>query len=74
MKTRLGLPLQVTYPTGLEGPPGSAAVKLRGVIRSCLHSRPQQRPSASQVQVQLHGVIMQQHWSTDLNDAAAADR
>ncbi|KAL3148088.1 Serine/threonine-protein kinase stk11 [Trebouxia sp. C0009 RCD-2024] len=58
---------------GLAGLPGSANRQLQEVIRSCLHTRPEDRPAAQQVQAQLYSIITQQHWSTNLNDTAVAD-
>ena len=69
MSKCLGLPLQVDYSCHLDGPPGSAAQQLRLVIQSCLQSRPEERPTAPQVQAQLYAIITQQRWSTDMNDA-----
>lgn len=64
--------LQITD-YGLAGLPGSANRQLQEVIRSCLHTRPEDRPAAQQVQAQLYSIITQQHWSTNLNDTAVAD-
>lgn len=61
------LPLQITFPQDLSGVPGSAKAQLREVIRSCLHSRPEDRPTAMQVQAELYDIINQQQWSTGIH-------
>ena len=51
--------VQVWYPDELQGPPDSAQAQLKHVIWTCLRSRPDDRPTASQVQAALHKIMQQ---------------
>ena len=64
--------VQVGYPDALDGSADSADAQLRQVIWTCLRSRPENRPTACQVQAALHNIMQQFTWSSSLADAEVA--
>ena len=68
--TKFGGGVQIQLPWQLSGPLGSAESGLQRVIRSCLRSRPWERPTAKQVEADLQAIMQQQGWSNNLLDTS----
>jgi len=64
--------LQVQLPSWLQGnvTGSSPEAQLKQIIRSCLHTASQQRPSASRVQELLYTIMVQQGWSNQMRPVA----
>ncbi|KAL0051798.1 hypothetical protein WJX82_002306 [Trebouxia sp. C0006] len=63
----------VQLPSWLQGnvTGSSPEAQLKQIIRSCLHTASQQRPSASRVQELLYNIMVQQGWSNQMRPVAA---
>ena len=62
------VPVQVTFPSWLDGTPDSPEAKLKWIIRACLHVRLQDRWLSDQVHVALHEIMVQHGWSDNMQD------